>query len=86
MLNKESTISLARQMLSENQPLESILSLFRKEGFSKIQSIIMIKEINEISLEEATFSVHSSNTWEDVAKNDAELLESFYDFLENDDL
>lgn len=83
MLSKESAIDLAKKMLNTEQSLEDVLSFFRKEGFSKMQSILMIREINATDLDEARNLVHFSETWKDVAQSDGELLESFYDFLES---
>ena len=86
MLDRESAINRAKQMLGRNQTIEDILSDFRKEGFSKLESVNVIKESVGISFEEARNLVHFSETWQDTFERDTELLETFYDLLESGEL
>ena len=86
MPDEKSILNAAKNLLTEEQSIESVLSFFRKQGISKMRSIIFLTEISGRNLEEATLAVHSSLTWRDVAEIDEGLMDSFYDLLENDKL
>jgi ribosomal protein L7/L12 len=86
MLDQESAINLAKQMLSKDQAMENVLSSLREGGLSKMKSINVIKESTEMSFEDAKNLVHHSETWKDVFQRDTELLEAFYDLLESGEL
>ncbi|MUH00098.1 hypothetical protein F7734_50635 [Scytonema sp. UIC 10036] len=73
-------------MLAEGKNLEFILSFLRKHGCSKTQSIVLLKEIKKIFLDEAKRLVHFSQEWQDVSKVDAELNERLYEVLINDNI
>lgn len=45
---------------------ETILHELRKAGCSKIESMLVLRELQNVSLDEAKRIVHLSQTWEDV--------------------
>ncbi|GAA6614888.1 hypothetical protein [Scytonema sp. NUACC26] len=79
-------VESSRQMLAEGKNLEFILSFLRKHGCSKTQSIVLLKEIKKISLDEAKRLVHFSQEWQDVSQVDTELNERLYEVLINDNI
>ncbi len=68
-------------MLNEGKDLEFILGFLRKSGCSKTQSIIILKEIKETSLDESKQLVHFSQAWHDKNKIDEEIIDNFYRVL-----
>lgn len=73
MQNKEFLVESCKNMLAEGKDLELILGFLKKYGCSKTQSIVILKDIQGISLDEAKSLVHFSQAWQDVSKIDAEL-------------
>ncbi|KYC38304.1 hypothetical protein WA1_38905 [Scytonema hofmannii PCC 7110] len=86
MESTELLVESSQQMLTEGKDLELILSFLRKHGCSKTQSIVILKEVKKISLDEAKRLVHFSQEWQDVSQVDAKLSERFYEVLINDNV
>ncbi len=57
---------------------ERLLTRLRSEGNSKIQSMKILVETTDISIDEVKNVVHRSRTWKDVESQD----DNFHDALE----
>ncbi|MBN3878727.1 hypothetical protein [Nostoc sp. JL23] len=73
-------------MLIKGKDIESILAFIRENGCSKSQSIVILKKLQNIPLDEAQRLVHLSQTWQDTYEYDEELNRQFYEILMRDDL
>ena len=54
------------KMLSDGESLEKVLSLLRKSGYSRAQSIKVVMKLMDCGLAEAKQIVHLSSTWSDL--------------------
>ncbi len=71
-------------ILKEGGSIDSVLSLLRQNGYSRVKSIKAIMRLTNSSLAEAKNLVHLSPTWRDVREE----TERFHDLLldpSNDD-
>ncbi len=69
----ELLVARAREMLARDGTMEEVLSLLRRGGCSKIESIRLLREIAGLGLGEAKRRVHLSETWRDRRASDDEL-------------
>jgi ribosomal protein L7/L12 len=86
MESREILMKSSKTMLVEGKNLEYVLGFLRQNGCSKTQSIIILKEIKEISLDEAKELVHFSEVWQDVSKVDEKLINNFYETAIKNDI
>ncbi len=86
MESREILVKSSKTMLVEGKNLEYVLGFLRQNGCSKTQSIIILKEIKKISLDEAKELVHFSEVWEDVSKVDEKLINNFYETAIKNDI
>ncbi|WGV23238.1 hypothetical protein [Halotia branconii] len=84
MKNEEFLIEQSSQLLSQGKDTENILAFLRKNGCSKSQSIVILKKLQKIPLDEAQKLVHLSQTWQDTRDYDEELNRLFYEILMRD--
>jgi ribosomal protein L7/L12 len=86
MESREILMKSSKTMLAEGKNLEYVIGFLRQNGCSKTQSIIILKEIKEISLDEAKELVHFSEVWQDVSKVDEKLINNFYETAIKNDI
>jgi ribosomal protein L7/L12 len=84
MSNTEYLLQTAKEMFKAGNDIESILVFLKNGGCSKTQSIVAIKTINNMSLDEAKRSVHFSQAWKNMQESDENLNQNFYDVLEKE--
>lgn len=73
-------------MLTESADKESVIKFLRLSGYSKTESIEIFKKALNISYYEAQDIIHNSKTWSDVKEFDAEIINDFFDILEEGSL
>ena len=66
MANYDEALFQARQRLSEGASIEELVSLLRKLGLSKVQSMNALEELTVANARNAKIIVHTSPTWADV--------------------
>ena len=86
MTTKNKLIQRSKQMLNEGETLENVLSFLRHNQCSKTQTIVLLKEIQNISLDKSKTRVHFSQTWQDTRESDEELNQRFHEILTNDNV
>jgi ribosomal protein L7/L12 len=86
MDNREFVFQAAKKMSQAGEDIESILIYLKENGYSKTQSIVVIKEINNLCLGEAKELVHFSQAWKDKQEFDTDLNQRLYDALEEESL
>ena len=69
----------ARKLVADGNDVESVLTLFRQGGCSKVESIRALMDVKAISLREAKEIVHLSRTWRDTLQAD----DRFHEKLES---
>lgn len=62
----------SRQILVASDDFESVLQYLRQTGCTKVDSMRVIVELRDLTLDDAKRIVHFSKTWEDVRKRDEE--------------
>ncbi|MFN6483847.1 MULTISPECIES: hypothetical protein [unclassified Nostoc] len=82
-MNKDNELTeKLNKMLTESADKESVIKFLRLSNYSKVESIIILKNALGICLLEAQDIIHNSQTWSDVKEYDAKLINDFFDFLE----
>jgi len=59
-------------------PIEELIALLRREGASKIDTILVLKHVRGTQIYEAKNLVDSSPTWADVRERDAAFHEDLF--------
>jgi len=78
----DSNLEHARVMRSSGESLESVLAYLRAEGQSIIDSIKIVREVENIPLGEAKIVVDSSATWADFRDSNATLRQAAFESLD----
>jgi ribosomal protein L7/L12 len=63
---------------------EDLMAFLRAEGCSKIDTILVLREIQDLSLGKAKELVHLSRTWADVREKDDTFHEALVDAVDRD--
>jgi ribosomal protein L7/L12 len=79
-------VEKVQHMLATGTSIEDILSFLRQSGCSKVESIVVIKETNAISLAEAKKIIHYSKAWEDTRERDETFQDTFFNTIKNVDV
>jgi ribosomal protein L7/L12 len=74
-----------KALLARGLDNESLMDFLRAEGCSNIDSIVVLREVLNLSLGEAKALVHLSRTWGDVRERDDAFHEALIDAV-NDKL
>lgn len=82
MINQKYLIESSTRLLEEGKDIEEVLYFLRQNKCSKIQSILILQKIQNITHDEAKIRVHFSRTWQDTREYDEEVEKVFFDFLE----
>lgn len=69
-----------QKMLDDGCDLEEVLLYIKRKGFSKVESIKFIAELNKLDLNNAKKIIHFSKVWKEVRQRD----EKFHDELDED--
>ena len=75
----EQILQKCRDMMASGVDIEYILLFLRYSGLSKIETIIVLRNVQKMSLKAAKETVHLSKTWSDVYQRDTEI----HDMLED---
>jgi ribosomal protein L7/L12 len=75
------TIQECEKLGNEKGDVEPILALLRTRGYSKVQSIAALAEVQKLSLQEAKELVHRSSCWSDVRTQDDEFQDTIIESL-----
>jgi hypothetical protein len=84
IMEKNLLIENCKKLLFQTSDVESILNYLRSNGCSKTQSIVMLKSIKDISLDESKQIVHFSKTWQDTLDNDEKFQAIIEEILTKD--
>jgi ERCC4-type nuclease len=84
MTEKYLLIKNCKNMLAQTSDVERILNYLKSNGCSKTQSIVMLKSIKDISLDESKQIVHFSQTWQDRFNDDEKFHASIEEILTKD--
>ena len=84
MFNIDQILIYTQKMLDEEKDIEVIIDYLRENKYSKTQSIVIVKKLKDIPLDEAHSLVHLSKVWEDVREFDEKLNEEFLKVFMND--
>ena len=68
-------------LLAEGKNLNEILRILRENGYSKIQSMKVLVDLQGITLSKAKEIVHLSDIWQDTYKQDEEFQEKIEEAL-----
>ena len=71
--SRAALVATAREMMSRGGSVEEVLSLLRRRGCSKVESIKLLIVIAGLGLGEAKRQVHHSDIWHDRREADDEL-------------
>lgn len=75
MSQLEHPLDNALRLWQEGRPVDEVLLVLRRAGFSKIQSIQALKIATGWPLTEAKRTVHESSVWADVKERDDKFLD-----------
>ena len=75
--DREGVVQRAAELRANDGDWDAVLKQLRDDGFSKIECILAIRDIEKIPTGEAKEMVHFSSAWEDRREQD----EQFHDDL-----
>lgn len=81
-MNDRHILEELKKLLNQSTDWELALEFLRNIGFSKIESIEMLRKAASLSYYEAESIVHNSKTWNDVKMIDEKVNDNFFDLLE----
>lgn len=82
-VNKE-TLENCKRILGAHNNIEYVLMYLKEKGYSIIESMIMLTELQGLDLGEAKKLVHFSETWSDVRERNEEFHKSILKALEKE--
>ena len=78
-------LDLARGLRSSGVELEEVLAVLRDRGASIVDSLKVVREVEQVTLGQAKALVDQSLTWADARSSNRELRESIIDALDGID-
>jgi uncharacterized protein with ParB-like and HNH nuclease domain len=85
MNNPDFSLDKVRKIFQSGIDIESILVFLKEDGYSKTQSILIVKKMNNFSLDKAKEIVHFSKTWKEDQEFDTDLNQRFYEVIESEE-
>ena len=77
MNTSNEVIQICNDMIAAGADLESVLHVLRHAGYSKVQSMKALVDLDQATLAEAKTIVHNSAVWRDAREQD----EAFQDLI-----
>lgn len=85
-VDRDKLLTEGQALLQAGQSVEDILSSFRSQGANKIDCIVLMTRLTNISLGEAKRVVHLSATWSDFKEPDEEFHEQLWKAIKQSDI
>ncbi|OAB61925.1 hypothetical protein AY599_20420 [Leptolyngbya valderiana BDU 20041] len=85
MENRSQLVNSSREILKSERDIEKVINFLRKKGCSKIQSMLILQDIQNTAPYVAKCQVHFSQTWQDTREYDEQVEELFFTTIEQYD-
>lgn len=85
MNTSNEVIQICNDMIAVGADVESVLHVLRDAGYSKVQSMKALVDLDQATLAEAKTIVHNSTVWRDAREQDEAFQDLIADALEYPD-